>query len=174
MKLERVTPRWIRRLIKHHGHRCLFLWLFASVYACLGLTLVLMEQVYVRELFHTHWPPPVRSLLWFIAAGLAIATAKDGHEEPKKSKQWIGFLALVIPPAQRFASYFIAAIWEAVTLDPLVWPRLFSAFTYVLWIAAIFLVSTWPDEVHWDEVPEPITPVELMEAIPPEDPEGGA
>jgi hypothetical protein len=70
-----------------------------------------------------------------------------------KDYQWIAFMALCAPPAERWASFmFSIALNADMGHYAVMANRISGAAFYTLWIGVLYVLSTWPDELDPDQI----------------------
>lgn len=141
------------RMIRHFGHRALWIWLFGGIGLCTAVTLMFMEPQRIPDLVHTYLPQWFRAMLWGVTAVAAMPLARAWGCR----YQWIAFMILGLAPAERLASFGISCILNLVDYSPLFWQRMGGFLAYVLWIFALWLASTTIDAVDVDALVEKVT-----------------
>lgn len=157
------------RMIRHFGHRALWIWLFAGIGLCTAVTLIFMVPQRIPDLIHTYLPQWFRAGLWGITAIAAIPLARGWGSR----YQWIAFWILGLAPAERLASFGLSVALNLADYSPLFWQRMGGFLAYVLWIFALWLASTTVDAIDVDALVESVSaPIEGTSASAPETVEG--
>lgn len=136
------------RFTSRFGHRASFIWLISAAWICMGVIVGAGDMPPVDHLFHTYLPIPVRVSLWIVPSILAATVARSQHE-------WMAFPLLGLPAAQRLASFWVGAGFNAQLDHPpwIAWDLVGRGFVYLVILLLMWLVATWPNPIEI-ELPE--------------------
>lgn len=135
----------MHRLTSTYGHRTVFIWLLSTAWLGIAATILLGDSQRYPELFHTHIPIPIRVCIWVIPALLALAVSRT-------ERQWVGFMVLALPPAQRLASYVIGAGLGYYHHNPMASEWVGRVVVWAMTLFTIWLFSTVQDANELDGI----------------------
>lgn len=131
------------------GKRGEVLVVFGVLWLVIGLGVLVNPRDISPTLLHAQLPIPARIGLWWLAGLLAIVTAT------RERWQWIGYTALILPPAIRALSYVLSVVFNLpdspITIagtpaDPTLIPgRLQLLALYLGMVAALYRFASWPE-----------------------------
>lgn len=146
--------RWERtgltKLTAKFGHRACFIWLMSAAWIINGIIVAVADMPPTEHLFHTFLPTYVRASIWLIPSVIAAVVARTDIE-------WLAFVVLGMPPAQRLASYWLGStiVWTEEERASLGWELFGRGFIWFVVLVLMWLVATWPNPVK----------IELMEDL---------
>lgn len=132
----------ITQALRRLGRRGGVLLILGAIWIALGVD-ILVDPVIVpgEGLFHLLIPLPFRVGLWVGCGVLAITGAV--YQSPRW--QGVGFVALIIPPVQRAASYAGSVILE-VTVDRGTYAVIPLLLMFSCLSLLILIIAGWPED----------------------------